>query len=108
LQWGRGFSTAEMSCGVARTASGVLASMGPRFLNRGNVLWRGQDCIGCARFNGAAVSQPRKCPVAWPGLHRVCALQWGRGFSTAEMSAGTLRARIAFEAAKEPRVVHAG
>src|SRR5882672_10874929 len=38
------------------------ASMGPRFLNRGNQAMKGEYCASVPGFNGAAVSQPRKCP----------------------------------------------
>ena len=42
LQWGRGLSTAEMTC-VTRSGSELgVASMGPRSFNRGNA----SDAIG--------------------------------------------------------------
>ena len=84
LQWGRGFSTAEIAKtagvhGPADTASMgprffnrgnvwnqvathklIVASMGPRFFNRGNlILFASLGGIGWC-FNGAAVFQPRK------------------------------------------------
>ena len=36
LQWGRGFSTAEMRARSIHPADHVVPSMGPRFFNRGN------------------------------------------------------------------------
>ena len=42
-------------------------------------LWRPKS------FNGAAVFQPRKCSSATALAHPAGALQWGRGFSTAEI-----------------------
>src|SRR5258708_6026953 len=37
LQWGRGFSTAETARSIAWKTASFMASMGPRFFNRGNV-----------------------------------------------------------------------
>src|SRR5436189_80495 len=62
----------------------LQASMGPRSLNRGN--------DGCdhfifylsIRFNGAAVSQPRKPITFFILLRTWMRFQWGRGLSTAE------------------------
>src|SRR5438128_50186 len=118
----------------------ALASMGPRSLNRGNTLWPSQEAkakellqwgrglstaetcphgprgtIEGHRFNGAAVSQPRKpsgrmvrrsgnrasmgprslnrgnCAVTCRREANTIALQWGRGLSTAETPLVLLR-----------------
>ena len=67
LQWGRGFSTAEI-CQVRCCAAERMR-----------------------RFNGAAVFQPRKCDSRLHACQPAqIGLQWGRGFSTAEML-GTAR-----------------
>ena len=61
LQWGRGFSTAEIAVAACDRAPPVMPSMGPRFFNRGNVLGRGAGVRRpVSAFNGAAVFQPRK------------------------------------------------
>ncbi len=67
LQWGRGFSAAEMA---------LESPSGPH---------------GTARFNGAAAFQPRKS-VLWDLMPQPpFLLQWGRGFSAAEISGLRLR-----------------
>ena len=59
--------------------------MGPRFFNRGNFA-NGRKLVSRSRiFNGAAVFQPRKYRVSADRVARTPPLQWGRGFSTAEM-----------------------
>ncbi len=60
LQWGRGFSTAEIRGGQAAAAAESEASMGPRFFNRGNEKRHATHRRFSIRFNGAAVFQPRK------------------------------------------------
>ena len=111
LQWGRGFSTAEM-CGLfsccgfrsrpsmgprffnrgnitehGRRNAPIRPSMGPRFFNRGNSPRASSIPCGATTFNGAAVFQPRKSVTApSKGSPRSIPLQWGRGFSTAEIT----------------------
>ncbi len=86
LQWGRGFSAAEMDRLPPKKAGRGQASMGPRLFSRGNQVQnsnRNQTSMG---FNGAAAFQPRKlCEQCGSHLTRG-PLQWGRGFSAAEMS----------------------
>ncbi len=61
LQWGRGFSAAEIAEIDAETVRKKGASMGPRLFSRGN---RPSGTLHCAAstpsFNGAAAFQPRK------------------------------------------------
>ncbi len=112
LQWGRGHSTAEMRRCSATAIADRHASMGPRSFNRGNTGRVTRTRSHGTRFNGAAVIQPRKCGrrrrIGTPGCvasmgprsfnrgnrrvtvaasGRRLRLQWGRGLSTAEMSA---------------------
>ena len=116
LQWGRGFSTAEIAVidsgprgqapasmgprffnrGNGSTAtvarpSRVPASMGPRLFNRGNSLDDLHGSGSTKSFNGAAAFQPRKFSTH-PEPARKSRLQWGRGFSTAEMMRSRPRA----------------
>ena len=110
LQWGRGFSTAEILGPGRHPLDRPPASMGPRFFNRGNQVARQLlDRVDGASmgprffnrgnrssvqsghlvrpfFNGAAVFQPRKFPQATRAKDSKESLQWGRGFSTAEMA----------------------
>src|SRR2546426_10118210 len=71
------------------------ASMGPRFLNRGNCSW----LSSLVHFVGASMG-PRflnRGNVGVPDMFLVSdALQWGRGFSTAEMSRPWIRRRRLF------------
>ncbi len=86
LQWGRGRSSAEMHTRRGNRAAGLVASMGPRTIVRGNVpssassrsvccrrasmgprtIVRGNNAVNCGlspipnRFNGAADDRPRK------------------------------------------------
>ena len=109
LQWGRGFSAAEMRM-EDRHAATSLASMGPRLFSRGNKKVEKEKKGRRQRFNGAAAFQPRKSANVTPRwLARSAAsmgprlfsrgnipergadaggagLQWGRGFSAAEMT----------------------
>ncbi len=85
LQWGRGHSTAEMSAlhdWPSRPSR--AASMGPRSFDRGND-WSRPRSAG----DGVASMGPRSFDRG-NGGRRPCqprTLQWGRGHSTAEMSA---------------------
>ena len=84
LQWGRGFSAAEGPAGWIAGRGGHGASMGPRLFSRGST---GSPCGSpgrTARFNGAAAFQPRKEVASTCGLLPM-ELQWGRGFSAAEV-----------------------
>ena len=85
LQWGRGFSTAEITLSLHSLRRRRLPSMGPRFFNRGNPLANSLRELVEMAFNGAAVFQPRKSVTMAGGETSVLFLQWGRGFSTAEM-----------------------
>ena len=84
LQWGRGFSTAE----IRPSQSGLQPA--------------------AARFNGAAVFQPRK--YEWPGSDRIRQrrLQWGRGFSTAEIRKSCAPASRMICASMGPRFFNRG
>ena len=113
LQWGRGHVTAETwsPFGITDQAA-ILASMGPRSVDRGEEpLWLG-GTSGSSCFNGAAVIRPRRLSerssaIVRPGLASMgprsvdrgdhCShvavvigiaarLQWGRGRETAERS----------------------
>ena len=65
-------------------------SMGPRFFNRGNQrLYQVYDSAAHP-FNGAAVFQPRKSATTGRTAIASRRLQWGRGFSTAEMNCRAL------------------
>ena len=87
LQWGRGFSAAEIATPpVTLCFRCTRASMGPRLFSRGNL---NHSCVlSCKNngFNGAAAFQPRKSVVV-ECFGRVgrALFQWGRGFSAAEM-----------------------
>ena len=84
LQWGRGFSTAETRCGENFNAMILLASMGPRFFNRGNV----------RSWSGSRAMTPR--------------LQWGRGFSTAETQLVDVASIHEYAASMGPRFFNRG
>jgi len=60
LQWGRGLSTAEIRLCFRSHVGGGVASMGPRSLNRGDLKRVSGSLHRLQRFNGAAVSQPRR------------------------------------------------
>src|SRR2546429_558800 len=87
LQWGRGFSTAEMTCIRAIAVVGTACFNGAAVSQPRKSPFHPTFPPNRHRFNGAAVSQPRKLagqaltPPKWTQL------QWGRGFSTAEMAA---------------------
>ncbi len=69
----------------AAVLDALRASMGPRFFNRGNVPFHRVRRLLVGRFNGAAVFQPRKSYEVFGEKSCGKWLQWGRGFSTAEI-----------------------
>ncbi len=60
LQWGRGFSAAEISSSFSEYIPVDMASMGPRLFSRGNGRQNKSHVNDTRRFNGAAAFQPRK------------------------------------------------
>ena len=109
LQWGRGFSTAEICLAV--TMSGMatsMPSMGPRFFNRGNVA--APNCSGCQCClqwgRGFSTAEMHAGHVV-DSLGRL-SLQWGRGFSTAEMRPSSRRSRRHEHASMGPRFFNRG
>ncbi len=108
LQWGRGFSAAEISAHDRDRSGGDLASMGPRLFSRGNARELSRVLPGRGCFNGAAAFQPRKCPSSSsPGSGRSL-LQWGRGFSAAEMAGDELASHVVTLASMGPRLFSRG
>src|SRR5258707_364867 len=106
--------------------------MGPRFFNRGNLVRRipGSGCspsfnggavfqprksfwpctqrflVAC--FNGAAVFQPRKWELKNDAVRAWAKLQWGRGFSTAEIQRTAWVAFAGIVASMGPRFFNRG
>ncbi len=86
LQWGRRFSSAEIAPSVVVVLSSSQASMGPPIFIGGNAgiqnAWR--PCP--AGFNGAADFHRRKYAVMKTEFTAIVQLQWGRRFSSAEIT----------------------
>ncbi len=109
LQWGRAFTNAEIEivrghpptergfngAALSRTRKSddrttdhllvFLASMGPRFHERGNVIRSHPHAVHVDGFNGAALSRTRKWFALSPGEVGRRLLQWGRAFTNAEI-----------------------
>ncbi len=85
LQWGRGLWTAERVVHRLARRPEVLASMGPRSLDRGETRRAGNPPTGHWGFNGAAVFGPRRGgPYSWPPSPRPCASMGPRSLDRGE------------------------
>ena len=84
------------------------ASMGPRFFNRGNWRTTRRRALRVASFNGAAVFQPRKFASPERTMRPLLVLQWGRGFSTAEIGENSVETSVAEAASMGPRFFNRG
>ena len=83
--------------------------MGPRSLNRGDVLDLSVVMNRTMlRFNGAAVSQPRRRCSSSTTAATASLLQWGRGLSTAETAFSSARLTSISVASMGPRSLNRG
>ena len=85
-----------------------LASMGPRLFSRGNAQAARAPVLRRRGFNGAAAFQPRKCGVPWVHPAILYTLQWGRGFSAAEIGLHLNGDEALWDASMGPRLFSRG
>ena len=79
------FKCGNVKAGDTRTP-GDVTSMGPHFFKCGNVATDAIVAITVTDFNGAALFQVRKCLTIGVTQIKFSSLQWGRTFSSAEMT----------------------
>ena len=87
LQWGRGFSAAEIGSPIVRGEVPIDGFNGAAAFQPRKSEHAAQTADRLIGFNGAAAFQPRKLRVSASSDRPRRGLQWGRGFSAAEITA---------------------